>query len=348
MNENIYTTDDILIKTGKVILILLLFITFSGQCIQYFRYSEKNSFEVKFKTKDGDTYQTEEILTNSTMRKVIKSDPLKFFKNKFQNLETATASSKNNDDYDLKFKNNSKIKNQTVKDINQLIHETDKIEYLREKYPNSILVQKMEESKRSEIVNQSLRIFSLILIIGGIIPISFLFAGYKIRTKENKILAIKAMLEKSLDTSIQDIQISTGLTKKFILEAIGVINLRGFGYFVIDSNSNRIMDARLRTEWILIDKCPSCGAAINQKVTLSLNNAPECPYCKNPFPWNFLNELKRKTINEIYSQEHSKEQIIQPIQLPKRNFSIGIFLLLLILIWPLAIYYAISRDKKRS
>ena len=47
------------------------------------------------------------------MRKVIKSDPLKFFKNKFQNLETATASSKNNDDYDLKFKNNSKIKNQT-------------------------------------------------------------------------------------------------------------------------------------------------------------------------------------------------------------------------------------------
>ena len=123
-------------------------------------------------------------------------------KNKFQNLETATASSKNNDDYDLKFKNNSKIKNQTVKDINQLIHETDKIEYLREKYPNSILVQKMEESKRSEIVNQSLRIFSLILIIGGIIPISFLFAGYKIRTKENKILVIKGMLEKSLDTSI--------------------------------------------------------------------------------------------------------------------------------------------------
>ena len=107
----------------------------------------------------------------------------------------------------------------------------------------------------------------------------------------------------------------------------GASSLRGFldmlehqpGYFV-----KRFPRKTYRS------KCSSCGAAVSAVLTLDLATAPACTYCGGPV----------STGEEIMRM---REETLDAIRGPVRHsklFSIGIFLILVLVFWPAALFYA--------
>ena len=80
----------------------------------------------------------------------------------------------------------------------------------------------------------------------------------------------------------------------------------------------------------------SCGNKINEKVTLDLIVAPTCKYCGNPVALP----------DDINKFQHSRFVAATQQTVAKKDFSVGIFIALLLFFWPGAIYYVVTRRSK--
>lgn len=344
--KNVYTIDEILLKWGKRLLIPVAVIALGGTYVQYSRYSEKNTFSVFLKNEKGNRSSVEEVVSNSKIRKIVEKDPTAFFKKKFPGLKKATKDNKKVRQYILYFGKSSKSKRVKIKDY---IQKEDKIKYLQAQYPDHIKIEKTDPEKLADLRMARVGEFFWFFILFGTLPIAFLVTGSLVRKKENKILAVLSLLERSLETSMNDIARNTDLSREFVLEAIRVINMRGLGYFVFDENTQRISDARLRTEVVLVEKCPNCGAGSSQRVNISLDSSPACQFCQTPFPIEFLNELKFQRMDTIQRNDTRQQQATAPQQpvavaTNGKPFNMGVFIFWIIFFWPVAIYYAVTRQ----
>lgn len=160
-----------------------------------------------------------------------------------------------------------------------------------------------------------------------------LIIGYNFRSREKKIISIWNALENAGEARVADLSINLGLPREFILKHLKDINTQTSGAFTYDSRSDKIVNSRLLTEFLVMVDCVSCGTKINQKVSLDLSNPPRCSYCGTGVPADHLNKLKQEVILSLKSA---------PVQ-TGGDFNVAIFIALLVFFWPGAIIYVIKK-----
>ncbi|MCG6892816.1 MAG: hypothetical protein LJE65_04365 [Desulfobacteraceae bacterium] len=187
------------------------------------------------------------------------------------------------------------------------------------------------------------RIFVLAFLALAVMVIAFLVAGYRIRSQEKKILAVLNILEKALEVSIGDLAENTGLKKETIVKAVHEINRRGMAYFIYDRATGWIYDGRLKSQTIAVNNCPACGHSIGYSIPLFITRLPRCSYCKSPIDVSYINRLKQEKIQSILMANPmpAQSEISNPSS--KSGFNWAIFVILLLLFWPLALVYAYAK-----
>jgi hypothetical protein len=168
------------------------------------------------------------------------------------------------------------------------------------------------------------------LAINGML---LLIVGYTYRGREKKIIAMWNAIERTGEARVGDLSLNLGLPREFILKHLKDINVQTQGAYSYDSRTDKIVNNRLLTEFLVLVDCVSCGNKINQKVSLDLSNPPRCNYCGTGVPADHLNKLKHEVLLSI-----------QATPAPATSeFSVGIFILLLVLFWPAAVIYVIKK-----
>lgn len=170
-----------------------------------------------------------------------------------------------------------------------------------------------------------------ILLVNGVI---LLIIGYYYRSRENKIISIWNALEHAGDAHVPSLSISIGVSREFILNRLKDINAQHAASFTYDSRSDKIVNNRLLTEFLVTADCVNCGNKISQLVSLDLSNPPKCSYCGTGVPADHLNKLKRDVLLSTQTPETAVKE---------KSFSITVFVLLLIFFWPGAAFYLVKK-----
>jgi hypothetical protein len=135
---------------------------------------------------------------------------------------------------------------------------------------------------------------------------------------------------------VDDLVFSLGYNRDFILNSLQQINKQHSALYVYDSKSDKIIDGRLRKEYTISVNCDSCGAKSEEKISLALSKSPQCQYCGSALqtPEHF-EQLKKDVLRKSEQQQ---------VAAGKGGFNMGTFIVLLLLFWPGAIYYAVKKN----
>ena len=131
--------------------------------------------------------------------------------------------------------------------------------------------------------------------------------------------------------------VSLGLPREFILRHLKDINAQQHSAYTYDSRSDKIINSRLASEYLVFVDCSNCGRKINQKVSLDLSSPPQCEYCGTSVSADHLNQLKQEALAGL--------RLAPAAAAPAQAEGINIVLLvvLLILFWPAAVFYVIKK-----
>jgi hypothetical protein len=180
----------------------------------------------------------------------------------------------------------------------------------------------------------------------------FLLIGYIFRGKERVAAAIMHKMEITPEVSVADLMKSSGISRRAVERALLLINRRGIGYYILEGESDRIVDGRLYRTMVLVDRCERCGSAISQSFPVSQTEPPLCPYCGTPVGFERWNDMRNRAFEDIRKQDAPS---IQTGNLPqtlaasadsRKTFSKPVFILLLLFFWPAAIIYAAVKYNK--
>ena len=172
----------------------------------------------------------------------------------------------------------------------------------------------------------------------GISGVILLVIGIYYRKKENKVHSIWDALEKTKEGKVDNLVVSLGISRSFILENLKHINAQQGVYYVYLADKDMIVDGRLMERHTLTVKCSGCGHTINQKVSLANLEKPTCNYCGAAVPVSDLSNLRNTVLKETPWVVTS----------PKKEFSVAIFVVLLIAFWPGAIAYMVYKKNLAS
>jgi hypothetical protein len=125
-------------------------------------------------------------------------------------------------------------------------------------------------------------------------------------------------------------------------ETIRMVAARGWGYYAIDPGSDTVVDSRLRTQVLAVDDCPACGASIGLRVAADLSTPPSCPYCQKAISSDVLNQLKMQLLGQIRQSPAPQQKAL----LHASPFNPTTFIVLMLVFWPAALFYAMSRARK--
>ncbi|MCH9697534.1 MAG: hypothetical protein K0U68_05460 [Gammaproteobacteria bacterium] len=192
--------------------------------------------------------------------------------------------------------------------------------------------------------------FGLIAVL-MLCPIALLIPGYSIRRKEQRILAIKRLLQHSPQIHLEKLAQNSGFSRAEIKEAISVLNTKGIGFFTLNEQTGVISDGRLHSEFLGINQCPTCGAGINIKLSAAMDQSPSCPYCQTAIPADTINQLKLNAlefISKSNAQLSTPDSGLTAPQSGKKTFSLFLFLLLLFTFWPAALWYVLRHRNQLS
>jgi len=192
---------------------------------------------------------------------------------------------------------------------------------------------KQEANATSVTVNSFPWVRALMAFNGFIL----LVIGIYYRKLENKIISLWNAIERTGEVRVEDLVVSLGFERSFILKSVIKINSQHSALYFYDSISDKIIDGRLKAEYPVTMTCENCGARSEEKISLSVLNSPKCKYCGSVLnsPEHF-DELKKKILGQVKQQQ---------ITSAKGGFHVGIFILLLFLFWPGALYYLAKNNK---
>lgn len=179
--------------------------------------------------------------------------------------------------------------------------------------------------------------FPRIRTIVGINGLILLAIGLYYRAKEKKIISIWDALDRAGEARVKDLALSLGLTREFILKHLKNINAQRNVYYVYDSEQDKIADGKLMAEYVVVATCSGCGNSIDQRVSLNFSVLPKCKYCGTAISIEELNALKREVMSTRATLVSTEG---------KSDFSVGVFILLLVVFWPGAIAYVIIKKGK--
>ncbi len=170
------------------------------------------------------------------------------------------------------------------------------------------------------------------MTINGLV---LLLIGYGYRSREKKIIPIGHALEHTGEAAVSGLAVSLGLSREFILRHLKDINAQQHSAYTYDSRSDKIINSRLASEYLVFVDCANCRRKINQKVSLDLSSPPQCKYCGTNFSADHLNKLKQEALASLRPAAAAPAQA--------EGINIVLLVVLLILFWPAAVFYVIKK-----
>ena len=167
---------------------------------------------------------------------------------------------------------------------------------------------------------------------------AMIVAGSRIRKKERKTLVLLKSLELTHELSVREFLDATGFSREDAETAFRTINSLGLGYYLWNRDTDTIVDGRLKRRMLLVDTCPACGKAVGQKYSLDLDEIPACPACGTPFSGERWNNWKTEALRRLDKGEDERGGSQKG-----KNFSVPVFVILLIVFWPAAMVYFFFR-----
>ena len=169
-------------------------------------------------------------------------------------------------------------------------------------------------------------------------PVALLVAGFSMRRRERQIMAIWELLRQEAEIHVPPLLENSDFERDDLDRAIRFLNNRGLDHYVWDRESDIIRDSKLLGRHLHVEDCDACGVKISLDVPLAYRKLPTCPYCGDPVSAEALAERKRETVDALRA-EHRPRNTARSSPFPA-DFSMPIFLLLLVVCWPFAIFYA--------
>ena len=178
-------------------------------------------------------------------------------------------------------------------------------------------------------------------------PIGLFIAGYSMRQREKRIVAIWDLLKRSGEIRVKPLLADSEFTTADFDRAVKLLNTRGLGHYVWDRRSNTIRDARLHDSIIHFEVCDACNAEISIEVSVATHEIPRCPYCFDPVSVLGMDERRQKVLQEVRSEGKPVREpvpenvpLARPARKSESGFSVLVFLLLLVAFWPAGLAYA--------
>jgi hypothetical protein len=176
-----------------------------------------------------------------------------------------------------------------------------------------------------------------LVAIAVLAPVGLLLAGSSMRRREKQIVAIWELLRQNAEIQVPPLVANSDFARADLDRAVRFLNNRGLDHYIWDRESDTIRDARLQTRHLHVEVCDACGVKIALDVPVAFHELPTCTHCGDPISAEALQERKREAIDALRA-EHRVENA-SGIGLAE-DFSIPVFLLLLCVFWPGAIFYA--------
>jgi hypothetical protein len=189
--------------------------------------------------------------------------------------------------------------------------------------------------ENTEIYANGFPMIRTIVVANGLL---LLIVGMAYRATERKIISVWDALDRSGEARVPALALSLGLTREFILKHLKDINAQHNTYYVWDSEMDKIADGKLMAEYMFVATCPSCGNSISQKIKLNFSSPPKCAYCGTSAAVTDLNRLKQDVMENRF--------VLQPTE--NGAFSVGVFILLLVIFWPAAFIYLFVKKSNAS
>jgi hypothetical protein len=167
-------------------------------------------------------------------------------------------------------------------------------------------------------------------------PIGLWVAGFKLRQREKRAWALYRLVDDHVEIPAPDLLRDSDFTAETLSRAIRDLNNAGAAFLVWDRKAGVVQDGRLRSARIQVEDCGACGAKVSLNLRLGDVASAKCPYCHDPLGAERLMEEKAQLIDEL---DTDPEVMSARYKMPT-NFSVGIFVLLILFFWPLGIAYA--------
>lgn len=173
-----------------------------------------------------------------------------------------------------------------------------------------------------------LDVWQYLLLIGGVV---MLMVGHVVRRDERQIARVWRILDQCTEVRIDELQQATGHSRTFLLRALRTINGQPGAYYVWDDAAGTIVDGRMRSHVVVVERCESCGAAVHAKLSMDIPAVPTCDHCGAPVTAKDLNRLKQEQVQAL------RAELARPVH----QLSIPLLLLLLLIFWPAGVLYAL-------
>lgn len=171
-------------------------------------------------------------------------------------------------------------------------------------------------------------------------PIALLGAGLRLRRREKRAVALLRTVERQLVVRVPDWLASSGMSRSEVEVALRDLSNAGTALLVFDREADEIQDGRLRRAVVQVEKCTTCGARIEQEVELSrLGHETSCDHCGSALSDDEIDAARDRLVTEIRAQNASAARARRT----SPDFSLGLFAILMIVCWPIALVYAYQR-----
>lgn len=174
-----------------------------------------------------------------------------------------------------------------------------------------------------------------LILLAATAPIGLVVAGSKLRRRERRAWALHKLVDDHVELPASDLLRSSDFSPATLDRAIRDLNNAGAAFLVWDRKADVVQDGRLRSARIHVEECGSCGAKVSIALHVGQVSAARCPYCRDPLAAASLMEEKARLIEELDADP------APPSSHTKSSFSVPIFVVLLLLFWPLGVGYAL-------
>jgi predicted RNA-binding Zn-ribbon protein involved in translation (DUF1610 family) len=163
-------------------------------------------------------------------------------------------------------------------------------------------------------------------------PIGMLLCGLHLRKRELRAQGLMRLLDRNPELTAADLLRSSDLSAATLECAVRDLNSSGARHVVWDHERGLLQDGRLRMKRLHVETCRSCGVKISLDVPLNEAATARCPSCGSTLDAREIDEEKHAVMAEL--REEAKPRLA-----PRPRFSVPLFLVLLVVCWPLALLY---------
>jgi hypothetical protein len=174
------------------------------------------------------------------------------------------------------------------------------------------------------------------MAVAATAPIGLLIGGFRLRRREDRAWSLHRMIDDHVEIPASELLRDSDFTPESLARAIRDLNNAGAAFVVWDRKSDVIQDGRLRSSRIQVEECAACGAKVSTTVRLGDAGTARCPFCHDLMMAESLMEEKARVIDELDTDPAT----LSARNRPGSRFSPGVFLVLTLVFWPLAVGYA--------